>query len=92
MILTRAILDTLMVSHKCWSRAQYVLLGVPFPTDKGWLKRMEGKFSTDETYRKLIQISQKTKRPSPPPFEPPCGLPDTPSSSHACGHGSSSDT
>lgn len=63
MILSRAILNTLQVSHKCWSRAQYALLGVPFPPEKGWLKRMEGKFITEETHQQLLQISLKAKKP-----------------------------
>ena len=59
MILTRAILNSLQVSHKCWSRAQYALLEVPFPPAKGWLKRIEGKFISDTTYRQLKAISQQ---------------------------------
>lgn len=62
MILTRASLDALQVSHKCWSRAQFSLLEVPFPPDKGWLKRLEGKFITPETHQQLQQISQKAKK------------------------------
>ena len=62
MILSRRILNTLQVSHKCWSRAQYTLLGVPFPPEKGWLKRMEGKLISDTTYQQLLKISLKGKR------------------------------
>ena len=59
MILTRATLDSLQVSHKCWSRAQYNLLEVPFPPAKGWLKRIEGKFISDTTHQQLKAISQQ---------------------------------
>lgn len=62
MTLTRPLLDALQVSHKCWSRQQFLLLGVPFPPEKGWLKRMEHKFIPDTTYQQLLQISQKAKK------------------------------
>ncbi len=59
MILNRATLDSLQVSHKCWSRAQYAILEAPFPPAKGWLKRIEGKFISDTTCQQLKAISQK---------------------------------
>ena len=62
MILSRTTLNALQVSHKCWSRAQYALLEVPFPPAKGWLKRMEGKFISDDTYQQLLKISLKAKK------------------------------
>lgn len=62
MILSRPTLDALQVSHKCWSRPQFILLGVPFPPEKGWLKRLEGKFISDTTYQQLLKISLKGKQ------------------------------
>lgn len=71
MILSRRILDNLQVSHKCWSRSQYALLGVPFPPKKGWLKHMEGKFISDTTYQQLLKSSRKPPFKSVPPAKPP---------------------
>ena len=62
MILSRASINAFQVSHKCWSRKQFALLGVPFPPEKGWLKRMEGKFITDATHQELVRISEKAKK------------------------------
>jgi hypothetical protein len=62
MILSRAILNSLQVSHKCWSKAQFALLEVPFPPKQGWLKRLEGKFIPDATYQELLKSSHKAKK------------------------------
>ena len=55
-------MDAIQVSHKCWSRQQFIILGVPFPPERGWLKRMEGKFVTNDAYQELVKISERAKK------------------------------